>query len=55
MLVLSTGCSFNIMFFLKSFLDFLSSAGSASALVFYLPGVCRNTDIEIKQSPEYML
>ena len=32
---------------------FLNSAGSAAALVFYLPGVCTHTDTEGKQSPEY--
>ena len=34
------------------FCDFLNSASSAAALVFYLPGVCTHTDIERKQSPE---
>ena len=28
---------------------FLNSAGSAAALVFYLPGVCTHTDTEGKQ------
>ena len=38
-----------------NFLNFLNSACSAAALVFYLPGVCTDTDIERKQSPEYIL
>ena len=32
---------------------FLNSASSAAALVFYLPGVCTQTDTEGKQSPEF--
>ena len=32
-----TGCSLNIVFFLKNFVVFLISAISAAALVFYLP------------------
>ena len=31
-----------------NFLNFLNSAHSAAALVFYLPGVCTHTDIEKK-------
>ena len=38
-----TGC-----FFLKCF-DFLNSASSAAALVFYLPGVCTHSDTKGKQ------
>ena len=49
-----TGCSLNIAFF-PYFVIFLNSASSAAALVFYLPGVCTHTDIERKQSPEYIL
>ena len=30
-------------------MSFLTSAGSAAALVFYLPGVCAHTDTEVKQ------
>ena len=33
------------VFYLK-FVIFLNSVGSASALVFYLPGVCTHTDTE---------
>ena len=33
--------------------DFLNSASSAAALVFYLPGVCTHTETEGKQSPKY--
>ena len=33
---------------------FLNSASSAAALVFYLSGVCTQTDTEGKQSPEYL-
>ena len=33
--------------------DFLNSASSAAALVFYLPGMCTHTDTEGKQSQEY--
>ena len=36
-------------------LNFLNSASSAAALVFYLPGVCTRNDIERKQSQEYIL
>ena len=32
---------------------FLNSASSAAALVFYLPGVCTQTDTEGEQSSEY--
>ena len=31
--------------FHENFVIFLNSASSAAALVFYLPGVCRHTDI----------
>ena len=48
-----TGCSLNIVFFPLNFVIFLNSASSATALVFYLPGVCTHTDTEGKQSPEY--
>ena len=41
----STGCSLNIVFFLKV-LWFLNSASSAEMLVFYLPGVCTHTDFK---------
>ena len=34
-------------------MNFLNSASSAAALVFYLPGVSTHTDTEGKQSPEY--
>ena len=37
------------------FFNFLNSASSAAALVFYLPGVCTHTDIERKQSLENIL
>ena len=37
------------------FLNFLNSASSAAALVFYLPGVCTHTDTGGKQSPENIL
>ena len=42
-------------FFPYNFLNFLNSANSAAARLFYLPGVCTHTDIEKKQSPEYIL
>ena len=42
-----TGYSLNIVFFL--FVNFLNSASSAAALVFYLPGVCKHPDTERKQ------
>ena len=42
------------VFSLKIF-NFLNSASSAAALVFYLPGVCTHTDTEGKQSPENIL
>ena len=35
--------------FSLKFCDFLNSASSAAALVFYLPGVCTHTDTEGKQ------
>ena len=35
-----TGCSLDIVFFPYNFVIFLNSAGSAAALVIYLPGVC---------------
>ena len=38
-----------------NFLNFLNSANSAAARLFYLPGVCTHTDIEKKQSPENIL
>ena len=38
------------MFF--PYVIFLNSASSAAALVFYLPGVCKHTDTEGKQSSE---
>ena len=38
-----------------NFLNFLNSASSAAALVFYLPGVCTHIDTEGKQSPENIL
>ena len=44
-----TGCSLNIVFFALKFCNFLNSASSAVALVFYLPGVCTHTDTEGKQ------
>ena len=37
------------MFFPENFVNFLNSARSAAALVFYLPGVCTHTDTEEKQ------
>ena len=46
---LCTGCSLNIVFFPKNFVIFLNSAGSAVALVFYLPGVCTHTDTKGKK------
>ena len=46
--VTPTGRSLNIVFF-PYFLNFLSRASSAAALVFYLPGVCTQTDTEGKQ------
>ena len=45
----NTECSLNIVFFRENFVIFLNSAGSAAALVFYLPGVCTHTDTEGKQ------
>ena len=45
----TTGCSLNIVFFLKNLVIFLNSASSAAALVFYLPSVCTHTDIKGKQ------
>ena len=42
-----TGCSFKIVFFLKM-LFFLNSASFVASLVFYLPGVCTDTDNEGK-------
>ena len=51
---LYTGCSLNIVFFLKSCLDFLNSACSGAALMFYLPGVCTNTDTEGKQRKNWV-
>ena len=41
--------------FVLKLCDFLNSAISAEALVFYLPGMCKHTDTEGKQrkSPEY--
>ena len=47
--ILSTGCSLNIVFFPQNVVNFLNSASSAAALVFYLPGVCTHTDTEGKQ------
>ena len=44
-----TGCSLKIVFFPYNFVIFLTSASSAAALVFYLPGVCTHTDTEGKQ------
>ena len=44
-----TGRSLNIVFFPWNFVNFLNSASSAEALVFYLPGVCTHTDTERKQ------
>ena len=40
--------------FSLKFCDFLNSASSAAALVFYLPVVCTHTDNEGKQNPEYL-
>ena len=39
----------NYCVFCLHFGIFLNSASSAAALVFYLPGVCTNTDTERKQ------
>ena len=39
----------NCCVFPKNFLNFLNSASSAEALVFYLPGVCTHSDDEGKQ------
>ena len=44
----TTGSSLNIGFF-PYFYIFLNSASSATALVFYLPGVCTHTDTKEKQ------
>ena len=44
-----TACSLNIVFFPYNFVIFLKSAGSAAALVFYLPGACTHTDNKGKQ------
>ena len=41
--------------FPENFVIILNSAISAAALVFYLPGVCTDADVERKQSPEYIL
>ena len=48
-IIQATGCSLNIVFFPYNFVNFLNSASSAAALVFYLPGVCTHTDTEGKQ------
>ena len=49
----ATGCSLNIVFFPEDVVIFLTSASSAAALVFYLPGVCTHTHTEGKQSSDY--
>ena len=55
---LGTGCSVNIVFFSLKYCDFLNSASSAAALVFYLPFSGPGTQrwkTERGQSPEYIL
>ena len=46
----STGCSLNIVFFPSDIVIFLNPASSAAVLVFYLPVVYTHTDTK---SPEY--